>query len=273
MKKIFLFFVFLLVLTLAFGWFYLRRFEFAALYHPTLEIETTPAQFQLRYQDVQFMASDGTSLNGWWVPANRPRGTIVYCHGNSGNISDIAYLAPQFFKRRFNVLLWDYRGYGRSGGRPSEAGLYEDARAAYDAAAAMSGKLPIVVYGLSLGSAVAIQLAQDRPVAALIVEGAFASAADMARRWYPSIPLDSVLSVSYDSASKVATLEGMPKLFAHSTSDAVVPFQSGRILHAAAASPKTFVLLSGGHEDSSWFVPGGAGNAELEAFLDRFGRL
>ena len=272
MKKLFLSIVFLLVLVLAFGWVYLRRFEFAALYHPTAEISTTPAQFQLRYQDVQFVASDGTALNGWWVPANRPRGTIVYCHGNSGNIGDIAYLAPQFFKRRFNVLLWDYRGYGKSSGRPSEAGLYDDARAAYDAAAVMSGKLPIVVYGLSLGSAVAVQLATDRPAAALIVEGAFASAADMAKRWYPSLPLDRLLSVSYDSAAKVATLEGMPKLFGHSTSDEVVPFQSGRILHAAAASPKTFVLLSGTHEDSSWLNPGGAGNAELEAFLDRFGR-
>ena len=272
MKKIFLSLLFLLVLALASGWVYLRRFEFAALYHPAAEIATTPAQFQLRYQDVQFVASDGTPLNGWWVPANRPRGTIVYCHGNSGNIGDIAYLGPQFFKRRFNVLFWDYRGFGRSGGRPSEAGLYDDARAAYDAAAAMSGKLPIVVYGLSLGSAVAVQLAKDRPAAALIVEAGFASAADMARRWYPSLPLDRLISVSYDSAAKVATLEGLPKLFGHSTDDTVVPFQSGRILHAAAASPKTFALLSGGHEDSSWLNPGGAGNAELEAFLDQFGR-
>lgn len=272
MKKVFLSILFLALVAVAAGWMVLRRFEHAQLYHPTADIAATPAQFQIPYQNAQFVASDGTPLTGWWIPANRPRGTVVYCHGNSGNIGRSAHLAPEFFKRGFNLLLWDYRGYGRSGGRPSEKGFYDDARAAYDAAAAMSGQLPIVVHGISLGSAVAIQLATDRPVAALIVEGAFASAADMAKRWYPNLPLDRLLSVSYDSAAKVAALKDLPKLFGHSTSDEVVPFQSGRILHGAAAQPKTFVLLAGGHNDSSWFTPGAPGNAELEAFLGQFKR-
>jgi uncharacterized protein len=164
--------------------------------------------------------------------------------------------------RGFNLFLWDYRGYGRSGGRPSERGLYEDARAAFDAAAAMSGGLPIVVYGISLGGAVAVQLATDRPAAGLVVEGSFASAADIARRRYPNLPLHRVLSVSYDSAAKAARLEGMPKLIGHSIQDETIPFQSGRILHAAAAPPKVFTMLQGGHNDSSWFIPGAPGNAE-----------
>ncbi|NCA82059.1 MAG: alpha/beta fold hydrolase [Opitutae bacterium] len=272
MKKVLLFSLFLLLVAAAAGGIYLRRFEFATLYHPSAEIFATPAHFQLRYQEVQFVASDGTPLHGWWIPANRPRGTVVYCHGNAGNIGSNAHLAPEFFKRGFHLLLWDYRGYGRSGGRPSENGFYDDARAAFDAAAAMSGPLPILVYGNSLGAAVAIQLAADRPAAALVVEGAFASAADIARRWYPNFPLARLLSVSYDSAAKAAALNAMPKLFGHSTTDEVIPFQSGRILHAAAAPPKTFVLLSGGHNDSSWFKPGAAGNAELEAFLGQFER-
>ena len=272
MKKAVFALLILLLAAVAAGWIALRRFEYDQLYRPTADIASTPAQFKLRFQEVQFIAADGTALHGWWIPANRPRGTVVYCHGNARNIGSNAHLAPEFFKRGFNLLLWDYRGYGRSAGRPSEKGFYEDARAAFDAAAAMSGKLPIVVYGLSLGGAVASQLAVDRPAAALVVEGAFASAADLARRRYPRLPLDRVLSVSYDSAAKVAALKGLPKLFGHSPTDEVVPFQSGRILHASAAAPKTFVLLSGGHNDSSWFKPGAAGNAELEAFLGQFER-
>jgi uncharacterized protein len=270
MKKVFLSILLLLAMVVATGWIYLRRFEFATLYHPAPEVATTPAQFQLRFQEVQFIAADGTALTGWWIPANHPRGTVVYCHGNAGNIGNNAQVAPEFFKRGFNLLLWDYRGYGHSAGRPSENGFYADARAAFDAAEAMSGKLPILVYGNSIGGAVAIQLATDRPAAALIVEGSFASAADVARRWYPSVPIDRLLSVSYDSATKAATLEGLPKLFGHSPHDEVIPFQSGRILHAAAAPPKTFVLLDGDHNGNSWFTPGALGNKELDGFLGQF---
>jgi uncharacterized protein len=272
MKKILLTMLVLLVLALAAAGIVLRRFQYDRLYHPAPDIATTPAQFQLRFQEVQFIAEDGTALAGWWIPANRPRGTVVYCHGNAGNVGSNAHVAPEFFKRGFNLLLWDYRGYGRSAGRPSEKGLYDDARAAFDAAEAMSGKLPILVYGNSLGGAVAVQLAKDRPAAALIVQGSFASAADMARRWYPNLPLDRLLTVSFDSAAKVATLAGLPKLFGHSPQDEVIPFQSGRILHASAASPKTFVLLAGDHNQNSWFTPGAPGNAEFEAFLSPFKR-
>ena len=272
MKKAVLFILILLVVAVASGWIYVRRFEYRKLYHPSPDVALTPAHYQLRYQDVQFIAADGTALAAWWIPANRPRGTVVLCRGNAGNVGTTAYIAPEFFKRGFNLLLWDYRGYGASGGRPSENGLYADARAAYDAAAKMSGELPVIAYGVSLGGAVAIQLAQDRPVAGLIVQSSFASAADLAQRWYPNIPLYRVLSVSYDSAAKVATLAGLPKLFGHSPTDETIPFQSGRLLHAAAATPKTFTLLAGHHNDSSWFTPGAPGNAELEAFLDQFSR-
>ena len=270
MKKVFLIFLALLALLAASGWMGLLRFENRQLYRPAAMIESTPAQFSLRYQDVQFSSADGTLLSGWWIPANRPRGTVVYCHGNAGNVGGRAHLAPEFVRRGINLFLWDYRGYGRSGGRPSEKGLYADARAAYDAAEAMSRKLPVVAYGHSLGAAVALQLARERPVAGVIVQGGFASMADMARRRYPNLPLDRVLTVKYDAAAAAAALTNLPKLFGHSLTDEVVPFQSGRILHAAAAGPKTFVLLSGAHSDTSWFVPGGEGNAQLEAFLDQF---
>ncbi len=163
MKKVFWSILFLLLLAAAAGWIALVRFQQGQLYHPTAEIATTPAQYRLRSRRCSFSLPTAPRSTGWWIPANRPRGTVVYCHGNAGNIGGNAHIAPEFFKRGFNLLLWDYRGYGKSGGRPSEQGLYDDASAAYDAAAAMSGKLPIVVYGNSLGGAVAVQLAKDRP--------------------------------------------------------------------------------------------------------------
>ncbi len=272
MKKFFMGLLTFLLIAVAAGWVYLRHFERQHLYHPDPNVTTTPAQYSLRYQDVQFVADDGTTLTGWWMQANRPRATVVYCPGNAGNIGIHAARAPDFVNRGFNLLLWDYRGYGRSAGRPSEKGLYSDARAAYDTAAAMSGRLPIIIYGVSLGSAVAAQLAQDRPAAALIIEAGFASAPDLARRWYPALPLDRLLTVTFNSSNKLANLPGPPKLFGHSPHDDIIPFPSGRLLYAASAPPKTFALLAGGHNDSSWFTPGAPGNAELEAFLEPFKR-
>lgn len=272
MKKVFLSILVLLAVAAASGWIALRRFERNQFFRPSPDVAATPAQYSLRYQDVQFVAADGTPLTGWWIPANHPRGTVVLCRGNAGNVGTTAYIAPEFFTRGFNLLMWDYRGYGASGGRPSENGIYQDALAAFDAAEAMSGKLPVIAYGVSLGGAVAIQLANDRPVAGLVVQSSFASAADLAQRRYPRLPLYRILSVSFDSAAKAATLDGLPKLFGHSPTDETIPFQSGRILHAAAAAPKTFTLLAGQHHDSSWFTPGATGNAELEAFLGQFKR-
>ncbi|MDD4342545.1 MAG: alpha/beta hydrolase [Kiritimatiellae bacterium] len=271
-KTIMLIMLWVLALVIVAGWIYLRRFERAQLYFPSPELQTTPAQFQSQYQDVHFTAADDTPLFGWWIRANRPRGTMIYCHGNAGNIGSSAHLAPEFTRRGFNLFLWDYRGYGKSGGRPTERGLYEDARAAFDAAAAISDGLPILAYGVSLGGPVAIQLAKDRPVAGLIVESSFASAADMAQRWFPRLPLHRLLSVSYDGAATAATLEGLPKLFGHGLDDNVVPFQSGRLLHGAAAKPKGFALIDGEHGSGAWFTPDAPGNRELEAFLIQFKR-
>ena len=248
----------------------LRHKERTVLYHPSSEITETPADHHLRYQTVYFRASDGTRLEGWWIPCRNARATVVYCHGNAGNRSGDARWAPFFARQRMNVLLWDYRGYGGSEGHPSEDGLRRDAQAAFDAAAESAPGLPVILYGHSLGGAVAAGLAQDRPAAGLILEGTFASARDMAARLYPAWPVAPFLSVRYDTAAGTAALSGLPKLIGHSPDDDVVPFQSGRTLHAAAAAPKVFVLLAGPHDAHSWLTDNGTGNAELLDFLSKF---
>lgn len=275
MKK---FFTFLLVLLLllaaafAVGLFLLRHAERAVLYHPAPTLSATPADYHLRYQNVLFRASDGTRLEGWWIPCRSPRATLLYCHGNASNRSADAQWAPFFARHRMNVLLWDYRGYGGSEGTPSEEGLRRDARAAFDAAAESAPGLPVIVCGHSLGAAVAARLALDRPVAGLILDSPFASAADMARRLHPDLPfpIAPFLSVEYDTAACAAALPGLPKIIGHSPTDETIPFQSARTLHAAAAAPKTFVLLDGSHTTRSWFRDNGTGSAELSDFLSRW---
>ena len=269
MKNIVITTLVILFLLVVIAWGYLRYFEYTHLFVPSKTIHETPADHRLRFQEVNFASQDGTSLHGWWIPAAQPRATIIYCQGNAGNIGSSVSRAPDFHRMRCNLFLWDYRGYGRSGGRPSERGLYEDARAAYNAAAAISKNLPIIAYGVSLGGAVAVQLATDAPVDALIVEASFASAPDIARRWYPKIPLHRLLSSDFNSAEKAAALPDLPKLFGHSIHDPVIPFQSGRLLFAAAAEPKKFILLEGDHNTGSWLTPNAPGNPDLEAFLSQ----
>ena len=266
--------VILLLLALAAGiaLLLLRRAERSVLYHPSPTLSATPADYHLRYQNVLFRASDGTRLEGWWIPCRNARATLLYCHGNASNRSSDARWAPFFARHRMNVLLWDYRGYGGSEGTPSEDGLRRDARAAFDAAAEAAPGLPVIVCGHSLGAAVAARLALDRPVAGLILDSPFASAADMAARLFPGcpIPLAPFLSVEYDTAACAATLPGLPKIIGHSPSDETIPFQSARTLHAAAAAPKAFVLLDGTHDTHSWFLDNGTGSSELSDFLSRW---
>lgn len=250
----------------------LRHREKAILYHPTAALADTPADHHLRYQTVRFRASDGTELEGWWIPVPHARATVLVCHGNAGNRSADARWVPFFARQRMNVLLWDYRGYGGSEGVPSEDGLRRDAQAAFDAATESAPGLPVILYGHSLGGAVAARLAQDRPAAGLVLDGAFASVRDMAARLYPDWPVGPFLASRYDTAACTAALPGLPKLVGHSPDDAVVPFQSGRTLHAAAAAPKAFVLLAGPHDARSWFSDGGAGNAELLDFLGQIAK-
>lgn len=274
MKKFFaILLLLLLLLALAGGaaLVQLRRLEREHLYHPSPVLGETPADHHLRYQSVRFRASDGVDLQGWWIPCRNARATLVYCRGNAGNRSQDAQWAPFFAAHHLNVLLWDYRGFGDSGGHPSEEGLRRDAQAAFDAAADSARGLPVLVFGHSLGGAVAAQLAIDRPVAGLILDSAFASAADMRRRLYPNWAFaEPFLSVSCDTAACTARLDRIPKIVGHSPADGVIPFQSGRTLYAAAAAPKSFVLLEGDHGAHSWFREGGVGNAELATFLSQW---
>lgn len=244
---------FLLLLTLLFfgareG---LRRFERANLYAPDATLTILPSTFDIPYDDVTLKAADGTHLHGWYVqhPTGSGAPVVVIFHGNGGNISHRVGKLKLLRTLGFSVLLFDYRGYGRSAGVPSEDGTYQDGEAAARWLEA-KGVPPSrwIFYGESLGGAVALETALRRPPAAVILEGAFTSTVAMAERYYPWLPAAAVVRYRYDNLAKIAKLTSR-LLVMHSPEDEIVPFSMGEALFAAAPEPKTFLKTRGGHND------------------------
>ena len=226
-------------------------FERANLYFPTRTLEAAPDEIGLAYQDVFLTASDGVKLHGWFIPSAARGRAVLFFHGHAGNISHRLQTIAILHRLGLAALMIDYRGYGRSGGRPSEEGLYRDAEAAYDWLRARPEIDPssIVAFGRSLGGAVAVELARRRTVSALIVESAFSSTADIGREVLPFLPVRLLVTQRFDSIAKVGSL-AVPKLFIHARQDEIIPFSHGERLFRAAAEPKRFVALRGGHNDA-----------------------
>jgi len=235
--------VFLLVL-------YIKHIESSAVFFPDKKIEFFPSQVNLAFEDVFFQTADGVKLNGWFIAKPNATYTILLFHGNAGNIGHRLDKLLALRQTGVNIFIIDYRGFGKSEGRISEKGLYLDARAAYDylVEARQIPAAEIILYGESLGSAAAIDLAAKIKVKAIIVEGAFSKGRDMARRMYPFIP-DFLFSDSYNSLKKIERID-VPKLFIHGRDDEIVPFELARKLYSLSQEPKEFVEISGGHNSA-----------------------
>ncbi len=210
-----------------------------------------PESVGVHARDVWFRTSDGVDLHGWWIPHRRPIATVLFCHGNAGNIAQ-QLSALRYFKRlRVNVLAYDYRGYGRSSGSPSETGLYLDGRAAYKYLTEDLEQDPtkIVLFGHSLGGAVAIDTALDCPVAAMVIQSTFTNLRAAAKSAFPGAPLHYAAKNQFRSVEKVAELT-MPKLFIHGDSDGVLPLEYSRELYARAVEPKKLLVVpNAGHSE------------------------
>lgn len=247
-------------------WFMEQRTVFI----PYRAIEATPKTVGLAYEAVTLVTRDRVRLAAWYIPAAGPdRGTVLFLHGNGGNISHRVEKAAFLHDAGFHVLLVDYRGYGESRGWPTEQGVYEDAETAY-VYLTRERHVPasrLLVYGESLGGAVAIELARRHPVRALIIEGSFTSIPDVSKRFLPLIPTQ-LLRYRFDSGAKVRTLD-VPVLIFHSRNDEVVPFALGRTLFEDAASKvKRFVPLRGAHNEA-FYINTEAFRRELDDFLSR----
>lgn len=217
-------------------------------FYPMRAIETTPAAWGLAYEDVSFAAADGTRLHGWFIPAPGAQATLLFFHGNAGNISHRGDSIAIFHRRGWNVFIFDYRGYGKSDGTPDEEGLSADGAGAWRYLTETRGIAPrdITIFGRSLGAAVAVKQAADAPPAALILESTFSSARDFAHRVFPILSRLVWLRYDFDSAARIKQVT-CPLLVLHSPEDEIMPFALGEKLFAAANEPKQFVRLRGDH--------------------------
>lgn len=215
---------------------------------PTRELEATPADRGWSYETVSLRTEDGVDLHAWWLPVADARASLIFFHGNAGNISHRLESLAQFRELGLSVLILDYRGYGQSEGRPSEDGLRLDARAAWDHVRRVRDVSAerIVLFGRSLGSAVASELAREHPPGALMLESPFRSVPAMAQAAYPFLPARWLTRMDYANEDYVREVAA-PTLVVHSRDDEIIPYEQGRAVFEAAAGPKAMLTLSGGH--------------------------
>ena len=237
---------------------------------PSRAVTASPDNVGLVYEEVQLATEDGLLLHGWYVPAEQSRGVVLFCHGNAGNISHRLETLQMFHRLRLSVLIFDYRGYGRSQGRISEAGTYRDARAAWHYLVDERGLDPqqVVIFGRSLGGAVAAHLAAERSAGAVILESTFTSVPAMGRSLYPYLPIALMSRYRYPTGRNVATIR-QPVLIVHSPDDELIPYDHGRRLFAAANEPKHFLPIKGGHSDG-YRVSGAVYTEGVRQFVERY---
>jgi uncharacterized protein len=231
-----------------------------ALYFPERQIEATPQSAGLAYEDIWFAAADGLKLHGWLVPAPGARFTVVWFHGNAGNIShrvnNMGYLHRLL---QTNVFIFDYRGYGRSQGSRfslSEEATYRDAEGAmaYLRSRQDLAETRFVYFGRSLGAAVAVELARHDPPSGLILETTFSTFKNIARARFPFVPL-FFLRIKYETVRKLPEIR-VPVLILHGDRDEVVPLDQAQQLYAAANQPKTLHIIHGAHHNDTYVVGG-----------------
>ena len=239
------------------------------LYKPTREIEFTPSDSGLSYKEIFIKTKDGIEICAWYVPATESKGTILFCHGNGGNISHRIDTIKIFNSLGLNVLIFDYRGYGKSKGAPSERGTYLDAEAAWDYLKD-NLKTPsdkIIIFGRSLGGAVAVELALRRPSSrALIIESSFTSTTDMGKKMFPYLPIGIIARYRYSTLDKIDKIK-MPKLVIHSPDDEIIPYSYGEEIFKKASEPKGFLRIRGGHNDGFW-VSGSLYTEGIRGFIE-----
>ena len=209
------------------------------------QILQTPAAIGLEYRDVELTAFDGVRLHAWHIPG-KSQNNVLFLHGNAGNISHRLEKLAILHNLGVGVLILDYRGYGRSEGNPSEPGTYRDAEAAFTYLASSAN---IILYGESLGTGVAIELAMHHRVRGVILEAPFTSVPDVGQELFPYLPIRLLARTRYDNLRKIPQLNA-PLLILHSRDDEVFSFTHAQRLFAAAPEPKRLVELRGGHNDS-----------------------
>lgn len=242
-------------------------FQERFVFIPSKNLCMSPKDIRLDYEDLSLTSKDGTKINAWFIPCENPRATVLFCHGNAGNLSHRLDTIRIFHDLGVNFLIFDYRGYGRSEGSVSENGSYLDAEAAWDYLVKEKRIPPqkIIIAGRSLGGAVASHLAKDKESAGLILESAFMSVPEMGKDLYPFLPASIIARIKLSTNDYVKQVK-CPKLIMHSPDDEIVRYRHGLANFKAAGEPKRFFELQGGHNDGFMVTDGYA--KELDGFID-----
>ena len=238
-----------------------------SIFYPEKDILGKPSDLGLDFEDITFRMADALRLHGWFVPGSR-RETLLWCHGNAGNIGDrLDLLKLLHDSLDVNIFIFDYRGYGKSQGRPTEDGTYRDAHGALDYLRSRPDveEDKIVVFGQSLGGAIAVDLACRNKFMGLILEATFTSLVDVFE-----MPMKA-FGMKYDSYSKIKRVK-IPLLMLHGDKDDVVPFESGYTLFKAANEPKKFCAIKGGMHNDNYIVGGEGYFAEIKKFIERISK-
>ena len=248
----------------------LYAFQSRLVYFPNMPSRALgpgPDSIGLAYETVEIITEDGIRLDAWYVPAREARGTVLFFHGNAGNISHRLDSLRVFNQLGLSTLIFDYRGYGRSEGKVSEQGIYRDAEAAWRHLTGERGipAAEIVLFGRSLGAAVAASVASRHRPGALIIESGFVSVPDMAAELYPWLPARWLARIGFPTGDFLKSVS-CPVLVVHSRDDEIIPFGHGLRLFEIAREPKRLLELRGGHNDG-FLVSGQRYLDGLDAFV------
>lgn len=234
------------VVVTIFMYFYQDKMVFV----PTRNSVMTPDEFGIKFEEVSLRVSEQDSIHGWYFPVDSSAPTILFCYGNAGNKSRRMISIQFFIEQGLNLVIFDYRGYGQSDGKPGETNCYDDVERVYRWLVDEKKISPkkIIIFGRSLGGAIAIELATRVECAGLIVESSFTSIPDMSRLMFPYMFTDQLTKNKFDSIKKIKSVE-CPLLVTHSVEDDLIPFSMGRKLFEQGAEPKMFFELTGRHND------------------------
>lgn len=225
-------------------------FQRYLIYFPDKTVFFTPRHINLPYENIEYKTSDDISINGWFIPADSSENTLLFCHGNAGNISHRLESIQIFNRLKLDVFIFDYRGFGKSEGKPDEQGTYLDAKGAWDFLVKEKDVDPsrIIIFGRSLGSGIASWLARETEPAGLILESSYTSLPDLAAKIYPFFPVRWLSRYNYPTRENLDHID-CPVLFIHSRGDEIIPFDLGEQNFIAASDPKEFMEIQGSHND------------------------
>jgi len=243
------------------------------LYQPSRDLQATPLDIGLSYDEVSFTTSDGVELSGWYVPGNSSKGIILFCHGNAGNIGGRLEYLKIFHRLGFDTFIFDYRGFGRSEGETTEKGTYRDIEAAMDHLIKNRNvsKDELIIYGRSLGGAIAIHHARYHTPKMLIIDSSFTSyrkiSTEVLSGFLLPIPVKWLARFDYNSINDIGKID-CPVLVIHSSDDEMIPYSHGKELYKNANEPKRFITISGTHNEG--FLTSENYENGLSDFLEKY---